>query len=97
MFTIRKVFWFAGVSVLLLSAGVYAQAPSTSLTPEQAHQIRADLEKQATIGDLLRRAATCEAGMWDLATLKARVAQLEALEKAQDPAKKPSQDAPVKP
>lgn len=87
----------AAVIVGALSFGaVSAQAPAP-LTLEQVNKVKTDLATQEQLGALLNRAASCEGRMLDLPTLKARVAQLEALEKQADPAKKPSQDAPVKP
>lgn len=87
--------WVA-VLVFVVSAGLSAQAPAP-LTLEQVNRAKIDLATQERLGALLNQAAGCEGRMLDLPTLRARVAQLEALEKQADPAKKPSQDAPVKP
>jgi hypothetical protein len=66
-------------------------------TPEQVAQQRSELTKQATIGELMRRAASCEANMLDLQILKARVAELEAIEKKAAEMKKPSAESAIKP
>jgi hypothetical protein len=52
--------------------------------------MRLDLSTQAQIGALLNRAAECEGRMLDLPTLKARVDELEAIQKKAAEAKAPS-------
>jgi hypothetical protein len=82
------------LAVLLLTVtGLNAQAPGAQvMTADQVEKTKADLENQARFGGLLLRAASCEAQMLDVAALKKRVADLEALAKK---ANLPSPAAPV--
>ena len=88
---VRLICRLCVVSVCL-SSPLLAQAPAP-MTLEQVNKVKADLAVQEQLGGLLNRAAGCEARMLDIPTLKARIAELEALAKT----KTPSQEAPVKP
>lgn len=82
-------------AIVMISSALSAQAPASTppVTLEQLMQAKTELERQAFISGLVNRATSCEAKMLDLAALKARVAQLEALEKKPET---PSTD-PTKP
>jgi hypothetical protein len=84
------------VSVLaLIGSSVAAQAPQSESAPtsEQIAIQKVMLAKDAELGRYLSLYSQCQGDMLDLAKLKARVAQLEALEKKPDV--KPAE--PVKP
>jgi hypothetical protein len=103
MWTNRQV---SAAAILLFCVGFVlslgtldSQAPAIQPAPtvEQIADQRAALEKEALLGSLLNRASACEAAMLDLSKLKARVAQLEALEKRPEPKNDAKPAPPMKP